>query len=290
MRILVMGLGNIGRELSTRLRAAGNYVIGTTTTDSKVETLSEVVDEVAVLYGHETDNLKNAGRDCDVIVVTVAPNAQKSRTPEEREAHYRQVLVDSCASAVAAAPRVIFASSFSVYGDGGQSHGDIDENTPCSNHEEPSSKYYQMAEQVVLGSDAGCVLRYPDMYGAQGDMTYPERVKMCHDYMGGNAIFSADALLYSIHYLDVVASIMHAIDADLHGIYNVCDNHRQPYTNKEVFDAICISEGMPPLNFLDQILAPNRRISADKIYATGFHVAYADPNAAIVEAQRNSEA
>ena len=46
---------------------------------------------------------------------------------------------------------------------------------------------------------------------------------------------------------------------------------------------------MPRLNFLDQILAPTRRISADKIYATGFHVAYADPNAAIVEAQRNAE-
>ena len=288
MRILVMGLGNIGRELSVRLRDAGHHVIGTTTTPSKVEALSAVVDEVAVLYGHEADKLKVAAKDCDCVVVTVAPNAQKSRTPEEREAQYRQVLVDSCASAVSAASRVVFASSFSVYGDGSQADGDISENTPCGNHEEPSSRYYQMAEQVVVNSESGCVLRFPDMYGAEGDLTYPERVKMCHDYMGGNAIFSADALLYSIHYLDVVAAIMHAINESLTGIYNVCDNHKQPYTNREVFDAICVAEGMPLLTFLDQIQAPTRRISADKIYATGFHVSYTDPNAAIVEAQRES--
>ena len=95
MRLLVMGLGNIGRELSTRLRDAGHYVVGTTTTEAKVEALSEIVDEVAVLYGHEADKLKAAAEGCDCIVVTVAPNAQKSRTPEEREAQYRQVLVDS---------------------------------------------------------------------------------------------------------------------------------------------------------------------------------------------------
>lgn len=290
MHILIIGLGNIGRELGMQLRAAGHHVTGTTTTEAKVEALSEFVDEVAVLYGHDADKVAAAAKDCDVIIVTVAPDVQKSRTPEEREANYRQVLVSSCESASAAAPRVIFASSFSVYGDGGSGTDDIAENTPCSNDEEPSSKYYQMAEQVVLSSDKASVLRYPDMYGAEGDLSYPQRVRMCHDYMGGKAIFSADALLYSIHYLDVVDSIVHAVEHDLRGVYNVCDNENLPHTNREVFDAICVQEGIPRLEFLDQILAPTRRISADRIYATGFRTRHADPNVATVKAHRAESA
>ena len=286
MRVLIMGMGNIGRELGTQLRAAGHHVIGTTTTPAKVESLSAYVDDVAVLFGHEAEKVAKAAENCDVIVVTVAPDARKSRTPEEREAQYQQVLVDSCASAAVAAPRVVFASSFSVYGDGGAGEGDITEETPCGNNEEPSSCYYQLAEQAIMLRGKGCVLRFPDMYGAEGDMSYPQRVQMCHDYMGGKAIFSADALLYSIHYLDVVDAILHAIDKELVGTYNVCDNDNTPYTNKQVFDAICDQEGMPRLEFLDQILAPTRRISAERIYSTGYRVKHPDPNAAVVESQQ----
>ena len=67
MRILVMGLGNIGRELAIRLRADGHHVIGTTTTPEKVEALSEYVDEVAVLFGHEADKVATAGKTTAIV-------------------------------------------------------------------------------------------------------------------------------------------------------------------------------------------------------------------------------
>ena len=53
-----------------------------------------------------------------------------TRTIEERHEHYKEVLVKSCASAAKACPRVIFLSSFSVYGDGGQEPGPVTESTP----------------------------------------------------------------------------------------------------------------------------------------------------------------
>jgi nucleoside-diphosphate-sugar epimerase len=284
MRILILGLGNIGKTLAESLRSEGHQVIGTTTTPEKVEGLKPFVDDVAVLFGHERDKVAAAASGCDVVVVTVAPNVRQSLTVEEREAHYKEVLVDSCANAAAACSRVVFASSFSVYGDGGGDSSDaITENTPCANHDEPSSKYYQQAESAVLSVDGGCVLRFPDMYGAPGDMDYPDRVKLCHQYMGGKAIFGADAPLYCIHYLDVVQAIRHAIDGDLAGIFNACDNDNLPHTNQQVFDAICDAEALPRLEFLNQIQAPNRKISAEKLYATGYRVQHPDPNAAVVE-------
>lgn len=286
MQILILGLGNIGKTLAKRLRSQGHRVVGTTTSPEKVDDLKPLVDDVAVLFGHEQDKVTAAAADCDVVVVTVAPNVQQSRTVEEREAHYKEVLVDSCKNAAAACNRVVFASSFSVYGDGGDGIEPITEDTPCSNHDEPSSKYYQQAESAVLAVDGGCVLRFPDMYGAPGDMSYPDRVRLCHQYMGGKAIFGADAPLYCIHYLDVVRAIEHAIDASLGGVFNVCDNDNLPYTNQQVFDAICDAEALPRLEFLNQIQAPNRKISAERIYANGYRVQHPDPNADIVEKAR----
>ena len=72
------------------------------------------------------------------------------------------------------------------------------------------------------------------------------------------------------------------MENNLEGIYNVCDNDNLPATNQQVFDAICRQADMPVLEFLDQIKAPLKKISAAKIYATGYRVVHPDPNAAVV--------
>ena len=64
-----------------------------------------------------------AAEGCDVIIATVAPNVKNTRTVEERHQHYADVLVASCHSARQACDRVIFLSSFSVYGDGSGAPG-----------------------------------------------------------------------------------------------------------------------------------------------------------------------
>ncbi|WP_101757774.1 NAD-dependent epimerase/dehydratase family protein [Oceanicoccus sp. KOV_DT_Chl] len=283
MKVLILGMGHVGKALASRLRSAGHSVVGTTTTPAKVEDLKQVADEVAVLTGADTDKVIAAAKGCDAIVVTVAPNVKNTRTIEERHVHYHEVLVKSCASAAAACDNIYFCSSFSTYGDGGDGSDAITELTPTSNHEEPSSKYYQAAEQEVLAKPGGCALRYPDMYGAPGDMTFPERVAMSHKFFAGKTIFGPDAPLYAIHFEDVVESIYHALTNKLSGLYNVCDNGNVPYTNKQVFDAICDEEGLERLEFINQIKAPNRKISAQKFYDTGYSVKHSDPNAAVVE-------
>jgi nucleoside-diphosphate-sugar epimerase len=279
MHIFILGMGHVGKALAGRLRAAGHEVTGSTTTPAKVADLEQHADHVVVLKGSETDKLLAAASGCDAIIVTVAPNVKNTRTVEERHQHYADVLVASCNSARQACDRVIFLSSFSVYGDGGAGSAPVSEETSTSNNQEPSSRYYQEAEQEVLANTGGCVLRFPDMYGAPGDLSFEQRVAMCHEYFGGKAIFSADAPLYAIHFEDVVNAVVHALERDLRGVFNVCDNDNLPGTNKQVFDAICAKNDMPALEFLDQIKAPLKKISAEKLYATGYKVAHADPNA-----------
>ncbi len=269
MKVLILGMGHVGKALAQKLKSDGHSVVGTTTTEAKVEGLKEIADDVAVLKGSETDKVKAAAADCDAIVATIAPNIQKTRTVEEREHEYQEVLVKSCASAAAACDHVIFLSSFSVYGDGGEGSDPISEQTPTREHEVPSSKYYQQAEQHVLSNDAGCVLRFPDMYGAPGDLDFPARVKMASEFFGGKILFGPDAPLYAIHFEDVVDAVYHSLTNNLRGIYNVCDNDNVPATNKTVFDAICDDIGIDRLEYMNAIKAPNRQISAQKIYDTG---------------------
>ncbi len=288
MKVLILGLGHVGKAVAKKLKTQGHQVVGTTTTPAKAPELETLVDQVFILTGEQTDKVVEASHGCDVIIATVAPNVKNTRTIEERERHYHQALELSCASAAKACPRVVFLSSFSVYGDGGDDHAPISENTPTANHDEPSSKYYQRAEQHVLKSTQGCVLRFPDMYGAPGDLDFTQRVNMAIEYFQGNAIFGANAPLYAIHFNDVVDAVCHVIEHDLTGIYNVCDNHHVPYTNKQVFDAICDQQGWQRLRFLNQIQAPNRKISADKLYQTGYTVKHTDPNRAVVESQQSS--
>jgi nucleoside-diphosphate-sugar epimerase len=282
MKVLILGMGHVGKALAQKLTADGHTVAGTTTTPSKVDELKTIASEVHVLTGDETAKVIAAAIDADAIVVTVAPNVQKTRTKEEREIHYHDVLVKSCDSAAQACPHSIFLSSFSVYGDGGEGNDAISEQTPVSNQEEPSAKYYFQAENKIIANEQGCALRFPDMYGAPGDMTFPQRVKMSHEYFGGKTIFGADAPLYAIHFEDVVEAVYHTLTNKLSGVYNVCDNNNVPATNKAVFDAICDEEGLGRLDFLNQIKAPNRKISAQKIYDTGYKVAHGDPNGAVV--------
>ncbi len=277
-QVLILGLGHVGKALAQRLRARGVRVLGTTTTPGKVADLQAFADEVHVARGHETQKIAEIAAGCDAIVATVAPNVRQATNREEREATYHDALVASCESAVAACPHVLFLSSFSVYGDGGAGHDPISEETPVGNADEPSARYYAQAESAVLGSGQGCVLRLPDIYGAPGDLSFAQRVKLAHEIMGGKVPFGPDAPLYAIHFADVVAAADHALAESLQGIFNVCVNDVVPKTNKQIFDLLAEREGVPRLEFLDQIKAPNRKISADKLYASGWRPEHTDPD------------
>jgi nucleoside-diphosphate-sugar epimerase len=279
MKVLILGMGNVGKALAAKLRTDGHTVVGTTTTPAKVDDLKQHAQEVFVLKGTDTEAVAKAAEGCDLVVCTVAPNVRTARTPEEREASYRDTLVGTTSSAAKACDRVLFLSSFSVYGDGGEGTAPIDELTPTSNKDEPSSKYYQEAEQQVLGTAGGCVLRLPDIYGAPGDLSFEKRCELAHEIMGGKIPFGPDAPLYGLHFEDAVAASLHVIEKELKGIYNVCDDTELPLTNKEVFDSLCKKLSLEPLVFLNHIKGPVRKISAKKLADSGFRTSHKHPHA-----------
>ena len=272
MKVTVIGSGLVGAEVGRRLRADGHHVVGTTTTPEKVATLGEAFDEVLVLRGSDAEAVRAAVDGADAVVVTAGPAAARAMSVADRAATYRDVLVGTAESVVAAGgnAQLVMLSSLSVYGDAADALDEVDEDAPTSSSDDPSPRNFLAAESTYRNGapDRTCIFRCADIYGA-GDPPIEVKVRMAHEVLGGSVPFTGDALFYRVDVADVVDAILFALDRRLVGTYNL--THAEvPPSNREVFDAVGANQGFEPLGFRDELLAPARPISVDRLAAAGF--------------------
>lgn len=270
----VIGSGLVGAELGHRLRMAGHRVTGTTTTPEKVDGLREAFDDVRVLRGTDAAAVSQAVAGAAGVVVTAGPSAARAMSREDRQATYRDVLVGTAESVVAAGGtgRLVMLSSLTVYGDAADHLDVVDEDAPVTDSTDPSPANFLAAERVYLdgAGDRTCILRCADIYGA-ADPPIETKVKMAHEVMAGSVPFRGDAPFYRVHVLDVVRAAMFALEQNLTGVFNLT-HPGVPATNRELFDSIGADLGFGPLEFRDEIAAPARPISAERLRAAGFEL------------------
>lgn len=266
MRVLVIGAGNVGAEVARHLTARGDHVVATTTTTSRVPEVEAVASEAVVLVGADRRAVAEAADGSDAIVVTVSPPVSKAMTADQREASYREVLAETCRSAIAANARTIFLSSISVYGDAAD---EITEDSPLARDADPSARWFAAAEDAVLASPDGAVLRAPDIYGHPNDIDFTTRVRYAHSHFGGSVPFSAGATFNRLHHLDAVGAVVHLLDRGLAGVFNVvppaiwgCNSH--------VFDRLAAEAGLDGLEFRGELTTPEGPISSRRLVESGF--------------------
>ncbi len=271
MKLLILGCGNAGLAVATRAKALGWEVVATTTRESRIAEIEQVADKGLVVRGADREAVKAAAADCDAILVSVSPPIMQSRTIEEREQSYRDVLVESCKSSVQACQRVVFMSSISVYADGLQGDGNlINENTPRSTSDEPSTIYYSLAEDAILSSPGGTVLRLADIYGHPRDIDFTARVRLAHEHMGGSVSFAGSGRLHRVHVEDVADALLFVLEHDLTGAYNCVPDLAPSPTNKEAFDRLADESGQPHLEFRGELKTPMKQVSSKKLRDAGF--------------------
>jgi nucleoside-diphosphate-sugar epimerase len=272
MRVLVVGCGLVGKELARQLRADGHTVVGTTTTPAKVDALREICDEVAVLTGSDTEKVAQAAAGADAIVVTAGPAAAQAMTVEQRERTYHQVLVETAesVSAVPGNPYLVMLSSLSVYGDAANHLDVIDESAPLATKYDPSPMKFAEAEATyrAAAGDRLAIFRCADITGGE-DPPIMDKLRMAHQVLGGSVPFHDEALFYRVHMLDVVRAIKHALDKRIVGTFNL--THAEvPPPMQPYFDAMCALDGLPPLTYRNELVAPTKPVSVDALLATGF--------------------
>ncbi|MFI0350250.1 NAD(P)-binding domain-containing protein [Actinomadura sp. 9N407] len=272
VRYVIIGCGNVGMELARRWGAAGHAVTGTTTSPERVGELREVCSDVAVLRGSDEAAVAEAVRGADAVVLTVSPRLSRSFDAAGRIAEYADTLAASARTAVAAHPRVVFTSSTSVYGAG--SGPLIDEATPTTDDGDASPRNFVAAEEAVLSSARGAVVRIPDVYGHPRDIDYPARIRFAHEVLGGSVPFSAESLLYRIDYRDAAAALGFVVGRELTGVYNAVPDGTVPPTNAAAFEEICAAEGLPELAYRGEIRTPAVPVTSERLRAAGFAFAY----------------
>lgn len=275
MRVLCIGSGLVASRFATIARAAGHYVVGTTTTESKLGSLADHFDEARLLVGSDAAAVAEAAIGCDAIVVTAGPSAQQAMSVEDRAATYEEILVGTARSVVAVPgeAHVVMLSALSVYGHAADHLDVIDEDAPVTESDDPSPAMFLAAERTYR-SGAGArtaILRCADIYG-DSDPPIEVKVKMAHDHLGGSVPFGGDALFYRVDVADVAAAILFTLEADLVGTFNL--THAEvPASNRELFNRVGESQGLPPLEFRDEIAAPTKPISVSRLADAGFSVA-----------------
>ena len=276
-RVLILGVGNVGSAVASRLTALGVHVIGSTTRAERLDEIAGVVAEAIVLKGEDSIAVADAAYGCDAIVVTVSPPVTKAMTVAQRSETYRRVLVDTCRSATAIHERVLFLSSISVYG--ATTDDPVTEETVRSDLDDPSIVNFKAAEDAVLKASRGAVLRAPDIYGHPRDIDFAARIRFAHDAMGGSVPFAANARFNRIHVDDAADAVVHVLGSDLTGTYNMVPEANWG-TNEEVFGRIADQKGLARLEFRDEIWTPVGSISSNRLEATGFHFARVEQDVA----------
>ena len=274
MRVLVIGAGNVGSEVARVLRRSGHEVTGTTTRAERLDEVRDAAGSALVLDGSDADAVASAAAGADVVVITVSPPVSGAMTPEQRAVTYRSVLVGTCTNAASVAERIVFLSSISVYGEGGDSV--VDESSPIAKTDEPAVQNFRGAEVAVEGVAGGCVLRAPDIYAHPNDIDFTTRIRFAHEYMGGSVPFAGEARFNRLHYLDAAGAMVHAIDRELTGVYNVVPDHDWG-TNREVFDRLATDQDLGSLEFRDEIWTPRSPISSAALVDTGFAFEHVEP-------------
>ena len=268
VRVLVIGCGNVGSEVARRLTRRGDHVVGTTTRAERLDEVRTVAADAIVLRGLDRTGVLAAGADADVIVATVSPPVAQAMTPEQRSHSYREVLVDTAVNATATGKPVVFLSSISVYGEGA-GNGPVSEDTALTTIDDPAARNFIAAEDAVLVSSGGCVLRAPDIYGHPNDIDFGTRVRFAHQYMGGSVPFASEARFNRLDYRDAAEAVVHALDRGLTGAFNVVPDHAWG-TNGEVFGRLAADAGLDPLEFRAEIWTPLGPIDSSLIESTGF--------------------
>ena len=225
-----------------------------------------------MLRGSDRDAVAAAVAGQDAVVITAGPNAQQAMTPEDRQATYQEILVETAESVVAAGgdAHLVALSALSVYGDAANHLDEVTEDSPVTDSQDASPRCFLAMEATYLtgAGDRACVFRCGDVFG-EGDPPIETKVAMAHQYLGGSVPFSGDALFYRLYVEDAADAIVHALDQRLTGLFNLT-HPEVPPTNKALFDSVGAAQDLPPLVYRDEIAAPTRPISVARLTGAGF--------------------
>ena len=263
MKTAVIGCGYVGKTVAHLWKAKGFDILVTTTSPERIEELSAVAQQVAVLKGTDEEKLLAALADREVALVCVG---------SKRGANYRETYLSTAKTIAKVLPKtqvkqLIYTSTCSVYG---QNTGAWITETMPPNPSTENGQIVEATEQTLLNINSPnlkvCILRLGGIYG-------PGRtVENIYSRVAGKTLpGKGEEAANWVHLLDIIGAIDWAQEQQLSGIYNVVQD--EMITRRELIGRVCDRLNLPPVNWDDNENAGrgrNVRLCNQKLKSTGY--------------------
>ncbi|WP_016949294.1 SDR family oxidoreductase [Anabaena sp. PCC 7108] len=237
MNIVIIGCGYVGYAVAQYWQRNNNFGITTTTTNpERVPGLQAVSQKVIITQGNDTESLKAALKNQDVVLLTVG--AKSAISYEETYLQTAKTLV----SVLRDCPNIrqlIYTGSYSIYGD--RNGVWVDEETPPA-PANLNAQILRKTEDVLLSAENEnirvCILRLGGIYGPGRELK-----KIFAQIAGTTRPGNGEDITNWIHLDDIVGAIEFARNHRLQGIYNLVDDAH--LTSRELIDHVLTKHNLP---------------------------------------------
>lgn len=236
--ITILGAGWLGLPLGVKLLGQGYFVKGSTTTAAKLPLLAAAGLEPYLLRAHaqlDADDWISFLRS-DVIFLNLPPGRRDPQVVTSYPATIKAL--SQIIQAHHPLPRIIFASSTSVYGDHGQIATEYDALEPTTS----SGQALVAAEQILQAAapEHLTILRFAGLVG-------PER-PAGRFFAGKNDLPGGDSPVNLVHQEDCLGIIAAVLAQNAWGqVFNVCaDAHPR---KGDFYPQQALRQGYPPPSF-----------------------------------------
>ncbi len=266
-KIAIIGCGYIGTDLAIYWTKKGHEITATTSSPKKIKLLSKIVQKTSLYKGSYDGVITQILLENDAIVLTLSAN----RHGDIEQTFLRTAqFIKSCALEMQTPKTLIYTSNCSVYGN---HRGLWVQEASALNASTFEGKILIETENTYLSLlEQGwqvCIFRLGEIYGPGREIS-----KKIKDLQGKVLTGNGESFTNMVHEEDVVKAIDYALERELKGVYNLCDNDHPP--QKEFYDTVAKRFHLtPPLWDASQHPSTgNKRISNSKIKKEGFKFTY----------------
>ncbi len=269
MNVVILGCGYVGSAVARYwTQTLGLTVTATTTTPSKIQTLTPIAHQVKVIRGNDAEGLKSILDGQEVILLTVAAQGRIRDAQAYREAYLETArTLASILPGLPAVQQLIYTSTYPVYGD--QKGAVVDESSPVYPASENSKILVETEETLLsLANDRFkvCILRLGGIYGPGREVA-----KIFSRIAGKTRPGKGHSPTHWVHLDDIVGVIEFIRKNQLNGLYNLVDQSN--YTTRELIDLVCEKHGLDPIIWDES--QPDQRtynvtVSNQKILQAGY--------------------
>ncbi len=256
--IIIFGCGYLGNEIVQQ--AQENFNLITTTKSGGSGHL-----KCDLSSPHDVSQIANINRSPSAIIHCASSGRGGLSA-------YQEVFIKGCSNLISLFPKIpiLFTSSTSVYH---QTNGEIVTETSSTTPIRETSSALLEAEKIISNA-GGIITRLAGLYG-------PNRSVILKRFLEGSATIedSGQRHLNQIHVQDAASAILHLINLDSVGTFNVSDN--TPLSQIDCYRQLADRTKLPlppsgPKNTSRKRAWTNKKVSNQKLRKTGWTPQYPD--------------